>query len=133
MDRPSESVLAVPVSGADPRSDAWDRLLIAAIFAGIVGLAWIALATPVMQPLVDLARREHWSGFWIRPTIIWITMGLLLLLMRTVLWLRYRPFAPAGRDEAPMLTVIIPAYNEGPMVESAIASVCAAEYPQDRL
>ena len=133
MDRPSESALAAPVSSAHPRSDAWDWLLVAAIFAGMIGLAWIALATPVMQPLVDLARREHWTGFWIRPTIIWVSMGLVLLFMRTVLWLRYRPFAPAPFDEAPMLTVIVPAYNEGAMVESAIASVCSAHYPPGRL
>ena len=133
MDRPSESVLAAPVSTEGARSDAWDRLLVAAIFAGMIGLAWVALATPVMQPLVDLARREHWSGFWVRPTIIWITMGLVLLFMRTVLWLRYRPFAPAAYDQAPMLTVIVPAYNEGVMVESAIASVASAHYPPGRL
>jgi hyaluronan synthase len=135
VDRPSESVLAVPVSSASsrPRADAWDRLLVAAIFAGMLGLAWMALATPILQPLVDLARREHWGGFWVRPTIIWISMGLVLLFMRTVLWLRYRPFAPVAREDAPVLTVIIPAYNEGPMVESAIASVASASYPPGRL
>lgn len=135
MDRPSESVFVAPVPRAlaEPRGDVWDRLLVAAIFAGMIGLAWIALATPILQPLVDLAKREHWGGFWVRPTIIWITMGLVLLLMRTVLWLRYRPFAPAGWDEAPMLTVIIPAYNEGAMIESAIASVAMARYPAGRL
>ena len=135
MERPPESAIAVPAARfvARPRTDAWDRLLIAAIFAGMITLAWIALATPILQPLVDLARREHWGDFWIRPTIIWITMGLVLLFMRTVLWLRYRPFASVAWDEAPMLTVIVPAYNEGAMVETAIASVATAKYPPGRL
>jgi hyaluronan synthase len=130
VERPSPRAVLAP---APSRADAWDRLLIAAIFAGMIGLAWVALATPLMQPIVDLARREHWSGFWVRPTVIWIAMGLVLLLMRTLLWLRYRPFAPVARDEAPMLTVIIPAYNEGAMVETAIASVAMADYPPERL
>jgi hyaluronan synthase len=120
--------LTVPPSG-----DSWDYLLIAAIFASLFALAYVALATPLLQPIVDLARREHWSGFWVRPTVIWISMGLVLLFVRTVLWLRYRPFAPAVEDDAPSLTVIIPAYNEGAMVESAIASVAQASYPKARL
>src|SRR6266567_2953233 len=99
----------------------------------MIALAYVALATPLLQPLVDLARRQHWGGFWVRPTVIWITMGLLLMFLRTVLWLCYRPFAPAAAGEAPALTVIIPAYNEGAMVESSIASVAAANYPSGRL
>src|SRR5262249_18847271 len=81
----------------------------------------------------DVAEREHWSALWIRPTVIWVTMGLLLMFARTVFWVRYRPFAPASADEAPMLTVIIPAYNEGAMVETAIASVAMAHYRAGRL
>lgn len=120
--------LAVP-----PNGDPWDYLLIVAIFTSLFALAYAALATPLLQPLVDLARRQHWSGFWIRPTVIWIAMGFVLLFVRTVLWLRYRPFAPTGEDEAPRLTVIVPAYNEGAMVESAIASIAEASYPKERL
>lgn len=118
---------------AAPNGDVWDNLLVAGIFAGMIGLAWFALATPLLQPLVDIARREDWGGFWVRPTIIWITMGLVLMLMRTVLWLRYRAYAPATVADAPFLTVIIPAYNEGAMVEASIASVASASYPRDRL
>ena len=40
---------------------------------------------------------------------------------------------PASHEDAPSLTVIIPAYNEGAMVEKSIYSVLAADYPQDRL
>ena len=35
--------------------------------------------------------------------------------------------------EAPFLTVIIPAYNEGAMVQNSINSVATANYPSDRL
>ncbi len=96
-------------------------------------LLWAALATPLLRPLLDVAEREHWSALWVRPTVIWVTMGLLLMFARTVFWVRYRPFAPAAPDEAPTLTVIIPAYNEGAMVETAIASVAMAHYPEGRL
>ena len=116
-----------------PTGDLWDYALIAAIFSGMFALAYAALATPLLRPLVDLAQRQHWGGLWVRPTIIWITMGFVLLLMRTLLWLRYRPFAPAAEEEAPSLTVIIPAYNEGAMVENSIASVAKARYPRERL
>jgi hyaluronan synthase len=134
MSPPPESA-AVPTAdlALAPSGDSWDYLLIAAIFASLFALAYAALATPLLQPIVDLARREHWSGFWVRPTVIWISMGLVLLFVRTVLWLCYRPFAPATEEEAPSLTVIVPAYNEGAMVESAIASIAQASYPMGRL
>jgi hyaluronan synthase len=117
----------------EPPRDAWDRLLIAAIFAGMFLLAYAAFATPLLQPLLSLAGKGEWGQLWIRPTVIWVAMGLVLLLMRTLLWLRYRPFAAAAVEDAPLLSVIIPAYNEGAMVESSIASVAAARYPHDRL
>jgi hyaluronan synthase len=135
MNSRSESTTldAVTETLRPPQGDAWDYLVIAAIFAGMLGLAWAALATPLLQPLVDIARRQHWTMLWVRPTIIWISMGVLLLFVRTILWLLYRPFAAARAEDAPALTVVIPAYNEGAMVEQSIASVAAADYPRGRL
>ena len=49
-----------------------------------------------------------------------------------LLWWRYRPF-PLLPGPLPKVTVIIPAYNEGAMVEKAIYSVAASDYPADRL
>jgi hyaluronan synthase len=135
MNSRSETAIVecLPADVVTPRRDRWDTFLILAIFAAIGALAYAALATPLLQPLVEVARREHWSMLWVRPTIIWISMGLVLLLMRTVLWLRYRPFETAREEEAPLLSVLIPAYNEGAMVEEAIASVAGAAYPRERL
>ncbi len=53
-------------------------------------------------------------------------------IVRTVFWWRYKPYAvPSG--PLPKVTVIIPAYNEGSMVEKAIYSAAASDYPADRL
>jgi hyaluronan synthase len=52
--------------------------------------------------------------------------------LRTVLWAWYRPFS--RQDEGlPSLTVIIPAYNEGAMVENSLYSVAEADYPREKL
>jgi len=53
-------------------------------------------------------------------------------LLRTILWAGYRPY-PLAAAPLPTLTVIIPAYNEGAMVEKAIYSVAAADYPAEKL
>ncbi|MBI4794513.1 MAG: glycosyltransferase [Deltaproteobacteria bacterium] len=53
-------------------------------------------------------------------------------IVRTVLWWRYKPYAlPSG--PLPRVTVIVPAYNEGAMVEKALYSAAASDYPADRL
>ncbi len=59
-------------------------------------------------------------------------MLLAFQVMRTVFWARYQPY-PLGAGELPRLTVIIPAYNEGAMVEKSLYSVAASDYPADRL
>src|SRR5262252_10216651 len=108
MNSRSETVESLAAGAAEPRRDRWDRVLILAIFASIAALAYAALATPLLQPLVDVARREHWSMLWVRPTIIWVSMGLVLLCLRTALWLAYRPFEAVREEDAPRMTVLIP-------------------------
>jgi hyaluronan synthase len=53
-------------------------------------------------------------------------------LVRTVLWWRYKP-APLSAGPLPRVSVIIPAYNEGAMVEKAIYAAVNSDYPADRL
>lgn len=52
--------------------------------------------------------------------------------VRSVLWWRYKPY-PLKNGPLPRVSVIIPAYNEGAMVENAIYSAAASNYPADRL
>ena len=126
-----DAALAVLAPPAVP--DLFDSLLVVGIFAGMGLLAWAAFGTQLLAPLFQIVDRGHWQQLWLRPMVIWIAMGLLLMLVRTLFWIRYRPFAMVEAAEAPFMTVVVPAYNEGAMVEVAIASVAGADYPRERL
>lgn len=53
--------------------------------------------------------------------------------LQSLLWQRYRPFKRPKGATLPRVTVVIPAFNEGPMVERSIRSVTKSNYPSDRL
>jgi hyaluronan synthase len=94
---------------------------IAGIFPLLGSVIGIALAGP-------LNLLSHLSPIGI---VVVLQTGYTALL--SVLWLRYRPFqAPAGAV-LPKVSVVIPAVNEGPMVENSIRSVAQSDYPGDKL
>ena len=86
--------------------------------------------------LAPASRHGIWAMFaavFGSPILVFVTLEFLHLAFITVLWMRYRPVALPPDDALPTLTVIIPAYNEGPMVEQSISSVAQANYPHDKL
>jgi hyaluronan synthase len=111
----------------------WEGLLRCAIIVGLFDIFYVSLSGLVFQPLIHAANASLWSRTIMRPSVLWGIMGCLLMSFRTFLWVRYRPFLSARVNDAPSLTVIIPAYNEGHMVEKSIDSVAAAAYLHDRL
>jgi hyaluronan synthase len=66
-------------------------------------------------------------------------MGLVVLIqaghtaLLSLLWMRYRPFRAPERSALPQVSVVIPAFNEGPMVERSIRSVALSDYPRQAL
>jgi hyaluronan synthase len=107
-------------------------------FCGLFLIAFTLLAYATMhgalfQPLWLAAEQHRWGHLMVRPSILLLIMGSALLGFRTVLWMRYRPFPSSSFSAAPSLTVVIPAYNEGPMVIKSIESVANAFYPRERL
>jgi len=129
----SESFLIGGKQVAQARADLWDWVLRSATVLSLTGLVYTILSRHFFHPLFHEAVSRHWARIAERPSHLWIVMGTLMLVFRIFLWSRYRPDAPASLGEAPTLTVIIPAYNEGAMVEKAIDSAAAALYPRDRL
>jgi hyaluronan synthase len=113
--------------------DIWDLPLKVTILSGLCVLIFFSLQAQTFQPLVTVAETRGIRADLFRPSFLWFTMGSMLLLFRTLLWFTYRPHPLASRENAPRMTVVIPAYNEGAMVAKAIDSVAAASYPADRL
>ncbi len=108
-------------------------LLHIGIVLGLAALLWATAITEAFRPLLQLLDDHRWGVLVKRPAALWTAMGSLLLCLRTALWWRYRPAASASWTDAPTMTVVIPAYNEGAMVARAIDAVAAARDPRERL
>jgi len=129
-----EAATTVPdKAGIAGKAETTDWALRAVIFLGLAYLVYLNISQASFDPLVRLMEKHGWSRALVRPSLMWALMGTLMLVFRTVLWLRYRPHEPVLFADAPFLTVIIPAYNEGAMVAKSVASVAAARYPRERL
>ncbi len=93
---------------------------------------FIAVDSGFFNGYLRLFQRNTYTTFLSTLGAMYALAFLAMQLVRTVLWWRYRPYSvPAG--PLPPVTVLIPAYNEGAMVEKALYSVAAADYPKDRL
>lgn len=119
--------------GTQETAGAWDRLLCAVVLAGLGLLIYESVHGSWFQNAILEAQNYQLARLVIRPAILWSVMGTLLLAFRTVLWFRYKSAPAATMEDAPSLTVIIPAYNEGAMVRQSIESVMQARYPRERL
>lgn len=116
-----------------PETETWDLLVKLFVVLGLALLALLSVKDQVFSPVVTAAESHGIGGAIYRPSILWFCMGFMLLVFRTLLWFVYRPHPPADPGSAPVMTVIIPAYNEGPMVAHSIDSVASAYYDPTRL
>lgn len=112
-----------------PGDSAWRAL----ILLGFGLLLYASWRFNVFHGVMHSARHHEWGRFIVAPAILWTAMGMLMLVFRTLLWFRYRTPPLADVSDAPTMTVIIPAYNEGAMVARTIASVANAHYPPAQL
>ena len=120
-------------TAAEPHSESEAWLFRIFIIIGLALVVYLTFSGRLFQPLFQAAKAAHWSELIVRPSLWWGMMGMVLLVIRSIVWVRYRPFPSVDMADAPSLTDIIPAYNEGPMVRKSIDSVAAASYPHDRL
>lgn len=114
-------------------SDAWDIVLRVSILLLLSLILYTSIVSYAFEPVARMVERHEWASLIVRPSALWLVLGMLLLIFRTLLWYRYQPAAPTSMEIAPFLTIVIPAYNEGAMVAQSIYSVAAAHYPRDRI
>jgi len=110
-----------------------DWLFCSAVLLGFGLLIYANIHGSLLRPLWLAAEQHRWAHLLVRPCVLFFGMGTLLLSFRTMLWFRYRSFPPCTFTNAPRLSVVIPAYNEGAMVMQSIISVAEALYPRGRL
>jgi hyaluronan synthase len=123
--------LLSPAERSRAESDrAWEIASAAAIVCGLVFLT-LTYAYDAGDLLARAAGRPL-LGPLARLTAAWTAFGAVLLALRTGGWFSYAAAPSASEEDAPTLTVVIPAYNEGAMVRNAIDSAARAAYPAGR-
>jgi len=108
-----------------PRDPPWVSAVKVLTALGALGL----LALAVLWELhVDL------GALTAAPALSALSLSFgLVIAVRVGLWLGYRPAPPADDDALPTLTVVVPAYNEGPGVARTLESLLGSRYPRGRL
>lgn len=114
------------------------RILLASVglfpFIGaLVSILWMVLATgdPHSTPVRKVVT---WAQHMITsPVGILVLAQSVYTALQSLLWMRYTPFVAPENPVWPRVSVVIPAFNEGPMVERSIRSVAHCDYPKDLL
>ena len=115
--------------GRDPA----DLFLVATLLLAVGFLFYLGLARHALWPLLELLHGHGWRRLILEPAVALGYLSLGLTALRVAQWAAYRPAALPAHADAPSLTVVIPAYNEGAMVARSIDSVASADYPRERL
>jgi hyaluronan synthase len=90
-----------------------------------------------LRPAFEALRLERLESFW-GKLLIFISIALLafkisFLGFLFVLKLKYKPVTSVKNDQLPVLTVIVPAYNEGKLVWKTLHSIAGSHYPKHKI
>jgi len=123
---------ACPRISSPEKMPGWDQAIKLLVPAGLAVLLVFALRFGSLSAYWQLFSAKTYAHLLPALAAAYSLALLLFQALRTILWLRYKPYPPA-EGRLPPLTVIIPAYNEGAMVQQAIDAVLAADYPAEKL
>jgi len=100
------------------------------LVGAVSSLLWVSLvrSDPSTWRLLDWL-----GGFLTHPAAVIVLIQALYTGLQSVLWLRYEPLTLQAPASWPKVSVVIPAFNEGPMVERSIRSVALSDYPAELL
>jgi hyaluronan synthase len=124
-------------SRAHATANAWDRwepvFRLGIILIGAALLAW-SLKTGRLLPGLSHGPISAPANRFLRLLLLTTTSIFLgSLVWRTWFWFRYRPIDSRQVSEWPLLTIVLPVYNEGTAIFSTIASIAASDYPARQL
>ena len=108
----------------------WVKVAIVLTAVSLIAAAWWSGTFRTLSRFVPDTRL---GGLWLFSLLSYGFIHYAALVWRVCLWLRYRPLPPVRSAELPFVSVIIPAYNEGPLVRDSVLAVARSSYPRDRL
>jgi hyaluronan synthase len=103
-----------------------------AIVLGLVALVGASLRCGVPPIVLGFLRRDGQQG---GETVVCLIASALVFVYGAVSFfhaLRYRPVPSIPDEQLPTVSVVVPSYNEGPMVRIALRSALASDYPAER-
>lgn len=114
--------------------NSFDVLLKASVLIAVIGFVAFSIYYGSFVKIweITIAQGKIFS-FFTYASISYSTITLLYLFFRTFLWLKYKPYTLKQNDPLPRVSVIIPAYNEGALVEKAIKAAVESGYPDNKL
>jgi hyaluronan synthase len=103
------------------------------LIGAVASVLWMVLATG--DPSTSgVAKISTWTlGMLTSPIGFLVLVQSAYTALLSLLWMRYRPYVAPEGATWPRVSVVIPAFNEGPMVERSIRSVARCEYPKELL
>lgn len=111
----------------------FDVMLKTGLLALYVGIVYLAVKTGALfDPFSDAFQNP--IGAWIVwGATLYSSIMLIVTLVRVLLVMTYRPMKSLSDAELPSVSVIIPAYNEGPDVAKSIESIARSNYPREKM
>ncbi len=100
----------------------------APLFGAVISMVWLAWSDES-----SIGATSRIIGMVSHPIGAIAVIQAVYTALLALLWMRYRVFKAPEGAEWPKVTVVIPAFNEGPMVGRSIRSVAACAYPKDKL
>jgi hyaluronan synthase len=105
----------------------WKVAIVVLWIGGISAPLWAGISLP--------ASFEGWFGQGFIGWLFAIVASVSALYLAATFYhgYRYQPSLRVGRAHLPTVTLVVPAYNEGPMVRVSLESALANDYPRDKL
>ncbi|MGH7437031.1 MAG: glycosyltransferase family 2 protein [Polyangiaceae bacterium] len=117
----------------EPKGIASSLVGVFPLVGAIASLVYVSFANGALASRGRLAFGDWIVGCASHPIGAIVLVQALYTALQAVLWLRYRPFPRTPGMNWPRVSVVIPAFNEGPMVERSIRSVARCDYDKDKL
>lgn len=112
-----------------------DPILISFIISTSVFIVIISIKFRIFHLWAEFLRSNLFLKVAFYPLLISVIIIVTGVAFRTIIWFRYKPqtMSPEEKVDWPLVSVIMPAFNEEELIEKSIDSIFACNYPRDKL